>query len=247
MTVSVGRSVPETSSKLGSSDTEGWSDNNDQTQRRDRRRASTKQSIRRYTNYDEMQSDGKIVFPDMISHVPVCKGATYCEKVNNYPEHIVTEAIQRNGSLRYLASVDEMPAIEQRFNENDDVPLCVTTEQVIYPQTAENKDNQWKYIANQDNFKQGVRIEKCSKENTNCNVIATDGPGLGYKATCKQKYVYRQLAAVLSDGTVVPDTFKFPSSCCCHLAFTGSPFPRMGSTTGGQRSDVTPAKSRKRK
>lgn len=34
-------------------------------------------------------------------------------------------------------------------------------EQIIYPQSAENKDNEWKFIANQKNFKQGIRIEKC--------------------------------------------------------------------------------------
>lgn len=34
-------------------------------------------------------------------------------------------------------------------------------EQIIFPQSAENKDNEWKFIANQKNFKQGIRIEKC--------------------------------------------------------------------------------------
>ncbi|KZC07439.1 Protein spaetzle, partial [Dufourea novaeangliae] len=161
--------------------------------------------------------DGKIVFPEDFDRVPVCKGSTYCEKVDSYPENIVTNAIQQNESLRYLAGVDVVSDIAQRIDVMDDVPLCVSSEQVIFPQTAENKDNQWKYIANQENFKQGVRIEKCNKENTRCSVIG--GPGEGYKTSCRQKYVYRQLAAVLSDGTVIPDTFKFPSSCCCHVTF----------------------------
>ncbi|XP_033331476.1 protein spaetzle [Megalopta genalis] len=240
------QSVPETMTELDLNDTEDWSDNDDEPQRRDRRRTPIRYPIRRYRGFEQMQSDAKIVFPDMISRVPACKGSTYCEKVDGYPEHVVTQAIQRNVSLRYLASVDEMPQIQERLNANDDTPLCVATEQVIYPQTAENKENQWKYIANQDNFKQGVRIEKCSMESASCNVIGS--PGEGYKTTCKQKYVYRQLAAVLSDGTMVPDTFKFPSSCCCHLTFTGSPFPRMAFNAGGQRSNnMTPAKPRRKK
>lgn len=34
-------------------------------------------------------------------------------------------------------------------------------EHLIFPQSGENKNNQWKFIVNQDNFKQGVHIEKC--------------------------------------------------------------------------------------
>ncbi|XP_015428959.1 PREDICTED: uncharacterized protein LOC107185720 [Dufourea novaeangliae] len=195
---------------------------------------------------ENAQLDGKIVFPEDFDRVPVCKGSTYCEKVDSYPENIVTNAIQQNESLRYLAGVDVVSDIAQRIDVMDDVPLCVSSEQVIFPQTAENKDNQWKYIANQENFKQGVRIEKCNKENTRCSVIG--GPGEGYKTSCRQKYVYRQLAAVLSDGTVIPDTFKFPSSCCCHVTFIGSPLTRLGVTSiGEERSHATPAKTRRRK
>lgn len=81
----------------------------------------------------------------------------------------------------------QLSDIVQRIDVTDDVPLCVSTvridykltfftnhegkdnvctyllfkEQVIYPQSAENKNNEWKYIANQDNFKQGIRVERC--------------------------------------------------------------------------------------
>lgn len=34
-------------------------------------------------------------------------------------------------------------------------------ERVIFPKSAQNKDSEWKYIANQENFKQGVRVEIC--------------------------------------------------------------------------------------
>lgn len=55
-----------------------------------------------------MQADGKIIFPedDIPRPVPACKGSTYCEDVDSYPANLVTEAIQRNGSLMYLAGVD---------------------------------------------------------------------------------------------------------------------------------------------
>lgn len=91
------------------------------------------------------------------------------------------------------------------------------------------------------------RIRFCvrSNENVSCSMIG--GSAEGYKTSCKQKYVYRQLASVLSDGTVVPDTFRFPSSCCCHASFTANPYTRMGITINDQRSQVTPVKTSRRK
>lgn len=63
-------------------------------------------------------------------------------------------------------------------------------------------------------------------EGASCNVISEIAAG--YKTVCKQKYIYRELASVLEDGSIVPDSFRFPSSCCCHAVFTGNPFTRMG-------------------
>jgi len=34
-------------------------------------------------------------------------------------------------------------------------------EQVVYPKTAQNKDDKWLYVINQDEFVQGIRVEKC--------------------------------------------------------------------------------------
>jgi hypothetical protein len=51
-------------------------------------------------------SDSKIVFPGEERHVPVCERSTYCETVDSYPEHIVNKALERNESIKYLASVD---------------------------------------------------------------------------------------------------------------------------------------------
>lgn len=230
---------------------EEWFGNNDEPNRRIQRDSSgissktQKRSAIAYPSLQDMQSDGKIVFPGEISQVPVCKESTYCEKLDSYPEELVTNAIRQNETLKYLAGVDVVSNIAQRIDVMDDMPLCVSTEQVIFPQSAENKDNQWKYIANQENFKQGIRIEKCSKENASCKVISS--PAEGYKTSCKQKYVYRQLAAVLSDGSIVPDTFKFPSSCCCHVSFVPNPYTRMGVIGDQQKSETVSTKTRRRK
>lgn len=53
-----------------------------------------------------MLSDAQIVFPDDQKKVPSCRGSTFCEKVDSYPENVVNTAIQRNESIKYLATVD---------------------------------------------------------------------------------------------------------------------------------------------
>ncbi|KAL2728621.1 protein spaetzle isoform X1 [Vespula squamosa] len=199
--------------------------------------------------------DGKFIFPmedtstsqsqkaTLLSPAPVCNGTTFCERVFEYPEEIINAAIQQNNSIKYLATVDAIPDVVQRIDVTDDAPLCVSTEQVIYPKSAETKNKEWLFVINQENFKQGVRIETCSNENSECNII--NGIAEGYKTTCKQKYIYRQLAAVSNNGKINPEMFRFPSSCCCHVKFIGNSLTRMG-IIGDQRSQKTEIKNRKK-
>ncbi|XP_072763594.1 uncharacterized protein [Anoplolepis gracilipes] len=116
------------------------------------------------TNADE------IVFPtdSRISSIPTststaaCHKNTFCENVADYPRQLVNAAIAQNASLRFLENVDpfnNMPDVEQRIDTTE-VPLCRYREQVVYPQTAQNKEKQWLFIVNQDNLKQGIRIEE---------------------------------------------------------------------------------------
>ena len=106
---------------------------------------------------EEMQSDGKIVFPGQMNQnhqVPSCKGSTYCVTADNYPEDLVNNAIQQNENLKYLASVDivsrisfkdykvdfytflwhvryllQIPdvVVANRLDVTDEVPLCLAT------------------------------------------------------------------------------------------------------------------------
>lgn len=57
-------------------------------------------------SWESMLSDAQIVFPDNQKKVPSCRGSTFCEKVDSYPENVVNTAIQRNESIKYLATVD---------------------------------------------------------------------------------------------------------------------------------------------
>ncbi|XP_011157218.1 protein spaetzle isoform X2 [Solenopsis invicta] len=182
-----------------------------------------------HRNSDEIIfPDGRITSTTSQTLLPsTCRRKTYCENVAEYPRQLVNAAIARNASLRFLESVDPMPDIEQRIGERmDESSLCPSHEQVVYPQSAQNKDKQWLFIVNQDNLKQGIRIEVCLNDGQRCNLI--DGFAEGYKTTCKQKYIYRELAAVGSDGKIFKDQFRFPSSCCCHATFIGNSNVRFG-------------------
>ncbi|KAK2575106.1 hypothetical protein KPH14_008832 [Odynerus spinipes] len=197
--------------------------------------------------FETTQVDAKFVFPTEdiptsqphtvpLGPVPVCHGLTFCERTSYYPEEIVNNIIQQNDSIKYLATVDVLPNVVERIDAHDDTPLCVSNEQVIYPKSAESKSKEWLFVVNQDNFKQGVRIETCINENHDCSI--SDSLPEGYKTTCKQKFIYRQLAAVSESGAINPEMFRFPSSCCCHLKFTGNALTRMG-ISGNPRSQIS--------
>ncbi|KAK0174073.1 hypothetical protein PV328_007189 [Microctonus aethiopoides] len=199
------------------------------------------------------ESDGKIHFPDdevktsvsqisiyrPIGPVTSCHNSTFCEHAPDYPTDFVKDAIKSRNDLRYLVTMNENPETEigERFasadkrphipDTFDDESLCLTQEQVVYPKTAENSQKEWVFVVNDDEFPQGVRIETCTSANGPCRII--DGFSEGYTTFCRQKYIYRHLAAIGSDGAIGPDLFRFPSSCCCHVKFTGDPAVRMGS------------------
>lgn len=153
------------------------------------------------------------------SPAPVCSNSTFCTHPTNYPEELVNRAIRQNDSLKLFQSVDPVSEVGDRleFDELNDSPFCGSYVRLIYPRSAETMDRRWLYIVNQDNLRQGVRIEMCANEDSVCGDLDDYLPG-GYKAFCKQKYIYRELVAV-DDGVVKKDIFRFPSSCCCHREF----------------------------
>ncbi|KAK2575780.1 hypothetical protein KPH14_007165 [Odynerus spinipes] len=186
--------------------------------------------------YNKDESKDRIVFPQeefvplpsrfsqrsfSIANPPMCKHSTFCEDTPYYPIDLVSSALTKHESLKNLAIVDSVGDITQRIDVSDEAPLCVSTEQVIYPKTAETVGGSWLFIAQlqQQNFTQGVRIEQCVEESKPCRVI--DGFASGYETKCKQRYIYRQLAAITMNG-VTSELFRFPSSCCCTVTLQDS-------------------------
>uniref|UniRef100_A0A1A9UTI1 Spaetzle domain-containing protein n=1 Tax=Glossina austeni TaxID=7395 RepID=A0A1A9UTI1_GLOAU len=146
------------------------------------------------------------------------QGKTFCTKVRNYPKLGHLEDILKR----------EFPNVELFFGEDIEVPqrimphidiepfeefLCKSHEKVIYPEAAESKNSNWSYIVNDANFKQGIRIEECENEGSQCNSMLS--LPRGYYATCKQNFIFRSLVALTPEGKLITDHFKMPSCCKC--------------------------------
>ncbi|XP_012230318.1 uncharacterized protein spz [Linepithema humile] len=187
-------------------------------------------------------ADGKIIFPtdttvSMPRFAPMCYNSTFCENVANYPRNLVNAAIARNHSFRFLESIDQMPDIEQRIDTADEIALCRSQDKVVFPQSAQNREKEWLFVVNQENLKQGIRVEICTNEDQECSM--SYGFAEGYKTSCKQKFIYRELVAMTSNGQIIKDQFSFPSSCCCHVKFTGNPQLRLNLELNLPRNQTT--------
>ncbi|KAK3914915.1 Protein spaetzle [Frankliniella fusca] len=174
---------------------------------------------------------------------PCARGSTFCTDIDNYPENYL-QSMLRSALVPYKEyfGKDEIPIgnISQRIDSNEGTPLCPYQEQVVYPKVAKNKEDKWRYIVNQDNYVQGVRVEYCSDDTKSCELA--DNFPYGYKTTCRQKYIFRKLVALHPEGNTQTDMFKLPSCCSCYFSITGS-------NVSSRRSNMTPVKktgSRKR-
>lgn len=96
---------------------------------------------------------------------PNCaSGSTFCEHVDNYPTHLITQNIDREAQkYSALFGVDVVvPGIENRFNGiEEEVSLCRSTEELIFPKAGLTRENNWLFIVNVENYQQGIRIERC--------------------------------------------------------------------------------------
>ncbi|XP_059469394.1 neurotrophin 1-like [Neocloeon triangulifer] len=159
---------------------------------------------------------------------PSCAdGSTFCEEPDNYPKEYISNLLKQDKMVKGLFGQDDLSSIilAQRIDSSDEQPLCPSQEHVAYPKTAQNKDDKWLYIINQEDFVQGIRVEKCINKETRC-LLSENLPN-GYVTTCKQKYIYRKLVSLNDEGRALTDSFKIPSCCACHYRMT-SIASRMG-------------------
>lgn len=115
-----------------------------------------------------------IVFPD--DYVPnifepkvpkKCRETfkTFCEDKDNYPERQIDAIIaSRIAEFKDLLGSDELTVVNitQRIDSNDEQPICSSTEQLIKPTSAQNKDGEWFTIVNSEKYEQAIRVERCT-------------------------------------------------------------------------------------
>nr|ATU82783.1 secreted Spaetzle-like protein [Pristhesancus plagipennis] len=165
--------------------------------------------------------------PPIIKKVPECaKGRTFCETIDHYPSRYIANVLQESGvQFRGMFGKDvvDYSSLSHRIDVTDELPLCPSAENVVYPKVAKNKDDQWLFVVNEGDYKQGVRVETCNFSDTdNTQSCAfTEGFPLGYKTFCKQKYIYRKLIALDPAGKTTSDTFQLPSCCSCAVIKEG--------------------------
>ena len=94
-------------------------------------------------------------------------GKNYCEEpdTTNYPLDLARHLLAKNpavgGQLFQQVFDNECSTINiaTRFFSIEDEQLCRGTQKVIFPRTALNLNNEWRYVVNIDNFTQAVEIE----------------------------------------------------------------------------------------
>ncbi|XP_030760476.1 uncharacterized protein LOC115885648 isoform X2 [Sitophilus oryzae] len=96
-----------------------------------------------------------------------------CEYAVSYPHEHLKIVLTRNTIYKELFGEDESPEVSNRIGEvDDDIYMCRATSTTIFPKQGLNRNNQWKYIINQDDrdFRQGVRIEQCKNFGLGCDI-----------------------------------------------------------------------------
>ncbi|XP_023326028.1 uncharacterized protein LOC111699559 isoform X2 [Eurytemora carolleeae] len=103
------------------------------------------------------------------------------------------------------------------FEYIEEVPVCDSATSYVYPRTARNINQEWRFVVNLpgedgDNYAQAVKVEKCVKPGDSCNLFE----GMGSRTVCRQKYSYKKMLALSDTGQQYIDSFRFPSCCVCY-------------------------------
>ena len=90
----------------------------------------------------------------------------FCTRLRNYPERSHLEEIIKTkfNNLESLFGEDSlMPQDINNRNGNKSAEefLCHSRTRLIYPEAGLNKNYEWMFIINTEEYRQGVRIEEC--------------------------------------------------------------------------------------
>jgi len=143
---------------------------------------------------------------------------SFCIKVDSYPRQDLLHLFRTSKFMSNVYfGVDAINDLETRFSNNLQ-PFCDSLEEVIFPEAGITKDNEWRYIIqdlnnDNNNYKQGIRVEKCLNAGESCKF--SEHLPIGYTTTCVQKYIYKKLVAIKDSKEIYYESFKLPSCCSC--------------------------------
>lgn len=167
-----------------------------------------------YDSVDQNDNSFKLQFRIDATKVP-CSNASipFCEDTNQrlYPKQYVESVLQR--------SLDQYTEFFNKLEVRDDfmssMNLCDTHRRLIHPQLAMNTQNDWRFVINQANYRQPIRVELCQKRASKCQF--SESFSADVTSSCTQKYTEIPLLSLGDDGELLEYTYKFPSHCQCEM------------------------------
>ncbi|XP_050533305.1 uncharacterized protein LOC126901109 [Daktulosphaira vitifoliae] len=160
--------------------------------------------------------------PDLRFVEKCSKNNSYCDKIDNYPKQDLQQIFRTSKLMSSgLFGVDAINDLETRFSMNvgnEPQPICGSLEQIVFPEAGLTKNDEWRFIVqgpnnDNNNFRQGIRVEKCINPGESCK-FSENLPN-GYTTTCVQKYIYRKLVAIKDTKEIYYESFRLPSCCAC--------------------------------
>jgi len=123
--------------------------------------------------------------------------------------------VVRNEIFQDLTQPEEIQKPHTRIRFITETPACAAEETIIYPKRAKTEKEEWVFVLNQGNNRQGVKVEKCISNGQSCNLGAARTE---VNSVCRQKYIYKKLLVMNGAGTnIVPESVLMPSCCVCYL------------------------------
>lgn len=149
------------------------------------------------------------------TNVP-CSNANFCEEDHQqlYPAQYVESVLQKNASF-YAKYFNK---ITTRDDFSDPINLCDTYSRMVYPKIAMNVESDWRFVINQPDYRQSIRVELCQKRSSQCQFsesfpLVTDT----HLSSCTQKLTKIPLLSLDDDGHLTQFMYEYPSHCQCEL------------------------------
>lgn len=159
----------------------------------------------------------KIQFRLNAASVP-CVNETirFCERINQnqYPTQHVKSTLEKNAE-RYAKLFNNNTDLSARNNFPEPINLCDTYTRQIYPQIAMNINSDWRFVINQPEYQQSIRVELCQKRSSQCHF--SELFPLDYVSSCTQKFTKIPLLSLDDDGEIKQYDYEFPSHCQCDV------------------------------